>query len=94
MMFLLIRNVFYNSINKDTLKGILEIQLNVMATRVKDKGLDIQFSEEELDRVKNTIYINEIYNNKCLQKNAKIFSKNIINKYDYETIIKNIKFIT
>ncbi len=38
--------VFYNSINKDTLKGILEIQLNVMATRVKDKGLDIQFSEE------------------------------------------------
>ena len=38
-----------------------------------------------------SLYINEIYNNKCLQKNAKIFSKNIINKYDYETIIKNIK---
>ena len=38
-----------------------------------------------------SLYINEIYNNKSLQKNAKIFSKNIINKYDYETIIKNIK---
>lgn len=38
-----------------------------------------------------SLYINEIYNNKSLHKNAKIFSKNIINKYDYETIIKNIK---
>ena len=38
--------VFYNSINKETLKGILEIQLNIMANRVKDKGLDLQFSQE------------------------------------------------
>ena len=38
-----------------------------------------------------SFYINEIYSNKNLQENAKIFSKNIVNNYDYDTIIKNIK---
>ena len=38
--------VFYNSISKETLKGILEIQLSILANRVKDKGLDTYFSLE------------------------------------------------
>jgi len=38
-----------------------------------------------------SFYINEIYSNKNLQENAKIFSKNLVNNYDYDTIIKNIK---
>ncbi len=38
--------VFFNSITKETLKGILEIQLNVLANRVKDKGLVVHYLEE------------------------------------------------
>ena len=38
-----------------------------------------------------SFYINEIYSNNNLQENAKTFSKNLVNKYDYDTIIKNIK---
>jgi ATP-dependent Clp protease ATP-binding subunit ClpB len=38
--------VFYNSISKETLKGILDIQLSVLAIRVKDKGLDVYYSDE------------------------------------------------
>ena len=38
--------VFFNSISKETLKGILEIQLNILANRVKDKGLVVHYLEE------------------------------------------------
>lgn len=38
-----------------------------------------------------SFYINEIYSNKNLQENAKTFSKNLVNNYDYAIIIKNIK---
>jgi len=40
-----------------------------------------------------SFYINKIYSNNNLQENAKTFSKNLVNKYDYDTIIKNIKLV-
>ena len=38
--------IFYNSISKDTILGILEIQLKNLSIRAKDKGLELTYTQD------------------------------------------------
>jgi integrase len=61
-----------------------------------EEAKDIQFSEEELDRVKNTIYIDEIYNGKKYQANNLEITKDwfIISAHSGQRISDFMKFTT
>ena len=40
------RSYFYNSISKDTILGILEIQLKNLSIRARDKGLELTYTQD------------------------------------------------